>query len=131
MKVAYSQTDDEGATVPGLGNGADWTYVGHIFTGSSYASDAKGLMFEAGYNFGKVGVDGLSGVVAYSMWDDVGSDMVLCNGGTCEVDELYFKLAYKFTGELKGLSGSAEYADNGKDYDKSEFRLKLKYAFAE
>ena len=129
LTAAYNNTDEYSDTYHGLGNGSDWGYVGHVVKmDNTYTADTDSFMGEIGYDFGKIGVDGLQGVFAYSVWSGM-SDMY--GNADIDADEIYAKLAYNFAGELKGLKSSLEYSDEGKDKDSQQFRLRLQYNFAE
>ena len=79
--VSYSTVSDNDAVIVGLGNGVD-TYTGIMIHGPFYYSSLAGMdsyKFELTYDFSKIGIAGLRGIVQYI---DASQDTPSVNAGS-------------------------------------------------
>lgn len=85
------------------------------------------------YDFGYLGLTGLTGNTSYGYYDSTESGP----NASFDIKEWDFMLRYKFSDALKGWRATARYAivdgDNstgGADYDRNDLRFQLTYKFA-
>ena len=112
-----------------MGNGADNLYTGTVIRGGTmtYAYDTESYLFEASYDFSKVGVQGLKllGQYAYAEQDRSPNDV--------EYTTYHIGASYDVAA-LKGLSLGIQYETQEKevgnnDTDTDEVRFRANYKF--
>ncbi len=126
---AMAKTDKHDNLVAGMGNGADNLYTGTIIRGGTmtYAYDTESYLFEASYDFSKVGVQGLKllGQYAYAEQDRSPNDV--------EYTTYHIGASYDVAA-LKGLSLGIQYETQNievgsADRDIDEVRFRANYKF--
>ena len=127
---AMAQTDDSEDLIAGMGNGADNLYTGTIIRGgtNTFLRDTTSYLFEASYDFSKVGVQGLKllGQYAYAEQDNTDTEYT-----TYHIGASYDVAA------LKGLSLGLQYETQEKEVgttiktskDTDEVRFRANYKF--
>ena len=126
---AMAKSDKHDNLVAGMGNGADNLYTGTVIRGGTmtYAYDTESYLFEASYDFSKVGVQGLKllGQYAYAEQDRSPNDV--------EYTTYHIGASYDVAA-LKGLSLGIQYETQEKevgnnDTDTDEVRFRANYKF--
>ncbi|AFL67366.1 OprD family outer membrane porin [Sulfurospirillum barnesii] len=117
--VAYSKISDDntpaGQLVHGAGNGSDLIYTNSIIGSYNYTPDMKA--YAGGLDYKITPASTIGTVYTYT------------NTKNEEVSYTGFYASYTFSGELKGLSVSAQYETIGKDGDGDQFRFRGSYKF--
>jgi hypothetical protein len=117
----YAKTGDDGIVAPW---GDEKAIIQQVLAAGRAEEKAKAL--RVSYDFGKLGVKGLSAYVFYTDYDvpaSTGSDM----------SEMDYSVQYAFSGSLDGLGLRARYADikidDGEGYNDIRYYVTYKFAF--
>ncbi len=110
--------------------GGRWKIIQQQIWNSTWAElEVVGAKF--GYNFGKLGIKGLSAYIFHCDWSVPDTAATKFNNDTTETD---FNITYKFSGKLKGTYFRARYAIidqdedfGGDDFDDMRFYLVFKF----
>ncbi len=126
--AAYTNVNDNGqgtgGAIVGIGNGSGLLYTNSFFASEQpFANNEDAFAVGVGYNFAKVGVNGLKAKALYNKYNRDGSN----TDGTSYGVGAY----YAFAGNLKGLGTSVEYEkmNNDSSPDVGKLRVKLNYKF--
>lgn len=126
LNAFYAKTGDTNLYTPW----GDSRVINQQVLASQYAKE-EAVAAKVGYDFGQVGVKGLSAYVFYGVYNapEIG-------GKTTDANEMNYNIQYdfgkNFGGVLDGLSLRARYAviDNKDSDDYTDTRIYLRYSFA-
>jgi len=120
----YAKTGDNDLLVPW---GDDKVIIQQVL--ASGRAEEKAYAAKLNYDFGSLGVNGLSAYIYHAVYDapDSGSHKA------ADMKETDFSVQYAFSGALDGLGLRTRYAvinvDGGEDYDDLRFYVTYKFAF--
>ncbi|MFV0436554.1 MAG: OprD family outer membrane porin [Desulfopila sp.] len=124
LTLFYTRTDDDPVFAPW---GDSKVMIQQILASGRADENAYGARLI--YDFGRLGIDGLSTYIFYGYYD-VDHD----SKTYADVNETDFNIQYNFSGFLKGFSVRGRYAivdyDGGTADDLNDFRIYLRYAFS-
>ncbi|ADD69381.1 outer membrane porin [Denitrovibrio acetiphilus DSM 12809] len=119
----YAYTGDDDLFVP-WGDGK--VLIQQIMASGRAEENAYAL--KVNYDFGKLGLKGLSAYVFHAIYDTPESG----SNASSDINETDFNIQYSFSGALDGVSVRVRYAmvdfDEGEDFN--DFRVYVKYTFA-
>ncbi len=125
--AAYTNVNDNGqnagGVITGIGNGTGMAYTNSFFASHTpTANNEDAYAIGLGYNFAKVGVNGLKAKALYNKFNVQGPDDMTSYG---------VGAYYAFAGNLKGLGTSIEYEklNHNTSADSGKLRVKLNYKF--
>lgn len=125
--LAYNSVGDGSAALYPWGGCPQYSSI-QIFDGNR--ADEKTVLGKLAYDFGRLGIKGLSAYVLHAQYDTPDSGV----NASPDRKETDFNLQYNFSGALKGLSIRARMAIVDQDEalggeDFNDYRLYIKYAF--
>ncbi|MDD4505498.1 MAG: OprD family outer membrane porin [Sulfurospirillaceae bacterium] len=120
LSLAYGQSDSSDDLVAGMGGGADNLYTNTIIRGGgeAYQANTDAYLFNATYDFSKIGAAGLKAIGQYAVYNqDNLSVASFKRAVNKEIDYTKYvgALSYDFSGALKGLSVTAVYEAQEKE----------------
>ncbi len=125
--AAYTKVNDNGqgtgGVIAGIGNGTGLAYTNSFFASHQpLSNDEDAYAIGLGYNFAKVGVNGLKAKALYNKFNVQGNN---------DANSYGVGVYYAFAGNLKGLGTSVEYEkiNNDAAADSGKLRVKLNYKF--
>ncbi|MCD8554773.1 OprD family outer membrane porin [Seleniivibrio sp.] len=120
----YAKTGDDDLLVPW---GDTKVIIQQIL--ASGRAEEKAYAGKINYDFGTLGVKGLSAYVFHAVYDTPESG----SNASADMKETDFSIQYAFSGALDGLGLRTRYAmvdvDDGEDYDDTRFYVTYKFAF--
>ena len=137
---AMGVSDKKDDLVAGLGNGADSLYTNLMIRGGgpAYQANTDSYLFNATYDFAKLGVTGLVAGAQYAVYNQGKlTEATFSRAINQDVDYKTYglNLSYAFAGALKGLTTTAIYEtqekkiNSGTGVDTDEFRFMANYKF--
>ena len=140
LSFAYGQSDKSDDLIAGIGAGADNLYTNTIIRGGgpAYQANTDAYLFNATYDFAKVGVAGLKAGAQYAVYkQDKITEATLSRAINQEIDYTTYGVnaSYAFAGALKGLTATVVYETQEKEVgtapgvDTDEVRFMANYKF--